>query len=298
MDMCRGSLLAQPWSDEDWLSPTERVEIADFIALLRENAGCFANSRFVIGDPWKGEPYGYCCPDVDRAFVSVNNCTWKDARIQLKLNPEWGLDGCGPWDIYRWYPDRAMLKAPSGGFGEETSITVRPFQVILLEIVPAGERPSLGFDFPVKPVPDSFETQPRELELSLSEPRGGVDLDPPAAERGEFNRREVRIRFSIPPHDYRGFVVVSALLSKGSISPMIGNLGANFDAVASIDRGDVDCCPVVHERSYPSCWQAWRLKIGPSPEERQLEMLVVALLPEGVEMSWEGHIIPRPGLQT
>jgi len=298
MDMCRGSLLAQPWSDEDWLSPTERVEIADFIALLRENTGCFANSRFVIGDPWKGEPYGYCCPDGDRAFVSVNNCTWKDARISLKLNPAWGLNGSGPWDIYRWYPCRSRLKGPSGAFGKETSITVRPFQVILLEIVPTGERPSLDFDFPVKPVPDNFETRPRELELGLSKPRGGLDLDPPAAEKGEFNRREVRIRCSIPPGNDSEFVVVSALLSKGPISPMISNLGGNFNAVASIDGGDVDCCPVVHEMSYPSCWQAWRLKIVPSSEERQLEMLVVALLPEGVEMNWEGHIIPGPELQT
>lgn len=35
MDICRGSLLAQIWTDTAWLSPPEHKQIADFIALLR-----------------------------------------------------------------------------------------------------------------------------------------------------------------------------------------------------------------------------------------------------------------------
>ena len=51
MDLCRGSMLAQPWSDTPWLSPPERKQMADFIALLKAQPGCFGNSRFVLGDP-------------------------------------------------------------------------------------------------------------------------------------------------------------------------------------------------------------------------------------------------------
>jgi hypothetical protein len=59
MDLCRGSLLAQPWSDTAWLSPPERQQMADFIALLRARPGCFGNPRFILGNPWKYGPYGY-----------------------------------------------------------------------------------------------------------------------------------------------------------------------------------------------------------------------------------------------
>lgn len=68
MDMCRGSMLAQPWSDASWLSPDERKQMAEFIALLKGQPGCFRNSRFVLGNPWKGEPYGYVCSNGKRAF--------------------------------------------------------------------------------------------------------------------------------------------------------------------------------------------------------------------------------------
>jgi hypothetical protein len=34
MDICRGHALAQPWSDPDWLTPPERQQMGEFIALL------------------------------------------------------------------------------------------------------------------------------------------------------------------------------------------------------------------------------------------------------------------------
>ncbi len=51
MDICRGSLLAQPWSDAAWLSPPERKQMAEFIALLKARPECFGNPRFILGDP-------------------------------------------------------------------------------------------------------------------------------------------------------------------------------------------------------------------------------------------------------
>ena len=42
MDLCRGSMLAQPWSDTPWLSPPERRQMAEFIALLKAQPGVSA----------------------------------------------------------------------------------------------------------------------------------------------------------------------------------------------------------------------------------------------------------------
>ena len=166
MDICRGSLLAQVWTDTAWLSPPERRQIADFIALLKANPACFANSRFILGNPWNPEPYGYCCTDGTRAFLAINNCSWKDSSIPLRLGPAWGLPDRKAWDIYRWYPDPARLKPAAGQrFGEEAAICLRPFQVVLLEVVPEGTGPSLARSFTEMPIPTRFNEQTRTLEL-------------------------------------------------------------------------------------------------------------------------------------
>ena len=178
MDICRGSLLAQIWSDTAWLSPPERKQMADFIALLKERPGCFANPCFILGDPWKDQPYGYCCSDGHRAFLALNNCAWNDTSLSLKLNSEWGLPDDQLWDLYRWYPSPARLVGDSPSFGPEVSIALRPFEVVLLEVVPRGELPSLNRQFESTPIPDGFTEPSRSIELSIEEP-----ADPAKEER-------------------------------------------------------------------------------------------------------------------
>ncbi|OHB85934.1 MAG: hypothetical protein A2V98_03705 [Planctomycetes bacterium RBG_16_64_12] len=171
MDICRGSLLAQIWSDTAWLSPPERKQMADFIALLRAQPACFANPRFILGNPWEDEPYGYCCTDGHRAFLAINNCAWKDSSLSLKLNSAWGLPDGGTWNLYRCYPDPAQLRGKADTFGEEASISLRPFEVVLLEAVPSGQSPSLDRPLEVKPIPTGFAEASRTLEIAVEQVR-------------------------------------------------------------------------------------------------------------------------------
>jgi hypothetical protein len=169
MDMARGSLLAQPWSDDAWLSPPERKQMAEFIALLRARPECFGKPRFILGDPWKDEPYGYCCTDGNRAFLAIYNCCWEDRVLALQLNAAWGLPNDRTWDLYRWYPERARLRGPSPAFGPVVSLALRPFEVVLLEAVPAGESPSLNSPFDEKPIPTHFAESSRALRIRADE---------------------------------------------------------------------------------------------------------------------------------
>ena len=171
MDICRGSLLAQPWSDTPWLSPPERQQMAEFIALLKAQPGCFGNSRFVLGDPHKDEPYGYCCTDGKRAFLALHNCCWKDSVLRLELNSAWGLPDGQAWDLYRWYPDPARLTGRQASFGNTASIALRPFEIVLLEVVPHGQAPTLDRRFESKPIPDSFAEPSRSLDVAVEEIR-------------------------------------------------------------------------------------------------------------------------------
>jgi hypothetical protein len=178
MDLSRGSLLAQPWSDFPWLSPPERKQMADFVALLRAQPGCFVNSRFILGNPWKDEPYGYCLTDGKRAFLALNNCTWKDAILPLELSGLWGMPDGRTWQLYRWYPDPARLRGDRDVFPAKARIALRPFEVVLLEVVPAGEAPSLGRSFATKPIPAGFSESSRTVPVSVEEQKDEPKAEP------------------------------------------------------------------------------------------------------------------------
>ena len=137
--------------------------MADFIGLLKANEDCFSNPRFIIGNPWNNEPYGYCCSNGRRAFVSLNNCTWHDRKLVLQLGPDWGLPTGISWDIYRWHPEPAKLQDPGTGFTGNVEIALRPFQVLLLEMVPHGSGPSLGKEFRAEIPRSSFVEPSRDL---------------------------------------------------------------------------------------------------------------------------------------
>jgi hypothetical protein len=170
MDICRGNMLAQPWSDLEWLTPEERRQMGEFLALLKARPECFGNSRLIIGDPWKDEAYGYCCTDGKRAFLAINNFGWEDRAIVLRLSPAWGLPAGRRWDLYRWHPDPAQLTGLGGGFADGARLALRPFEVTLLEVVPHGDAPTLRCDLPRKPMPTRFTERSRPVAISTMPP--------------------------------------------------------------------------------------------------------------------------------
>jgi hypothetical protein len=165
MDLCRGHLLAQLWSDTPVLTPPERAQAAEFIALLKARPECFAKSRFILGNPWKNEPYGYCCSDGRRAFIAVNNGVWSDSSIELKLGPAWGLPEGKRWDLYRCYPNPAQLRESAEGFASSAKLALRAMEIVLLEAVPHGETPTLARKFGVQAMPVEFAEASRTLKL-------------------------------------------------------------------------------------------------------------------------------------
>ncbi|MHB0961236.1 MAG: alpha-amylase family protein [Pirellulaceae bacterium] len=169
MDMCRGSMLIQLWADRDWLSPSEWEQLADFIALIRQRPECFSRPRWILGSPSKDEPYGYSCSDGERAFLAIHNATWQDNVLPLTLGSPFGLPDRGRWDLYRWYPNPARLTGDSDTFGEQASIALRPFEVVLLEVVPAGDAPSLGKELETQPIPVAFSEASRTLDVEVGQ---------------------------------------------------------------------------------------------------------------------------------
>ena len=168
MDLCRGSMLAQPWSDTPWLSPPERQQMSELIALLKARPQCFGKPRSILGNPERNEPYGYCCTDGRRAFLAISNCGWKDALLDLELNSAWGLPDGRQWDLYRWYPDPARLEHGSTPCGGKVPMALRPFEVVLIEVVPHGQSPSMSRHFSVQSMPLGFREPSRALDITVT----------------------------------------------------------------------------------------------------------------------------------
>jgi len=174
MDLCRGNLLAQIWADNDWLSPPEWTQLADFLALLKARPECFGNPRFILGDPRKDEPYGYCCTDGRRAFLAIHNGVWRDSTLTLELSSAWGLPDGKRWDVYRWWPDPAKL---GGAHRSGATIALRPFEIVLLEVVPEGEPPTLSRNFEPQAIPTRFAEDSRELSITVAKPGESAESD-------------------------------------------------------------------------------------------------------------------------
>ncbi len=279
MDLCRGSLLAQPWSDAPWLTPPERKQMAEFIALLKARPDCFRNPRFVVGDPRRDEPYGYCCSDGTRAFVALHNCSWSDNAITLRLNPSWGLPSGRTWNIYRWYPDPAKLRGDEETFRETAVIGLRPFDVVLFEVVPSGQTPSLDRAFETRPMPVSFSVASRSVEVDVRYLRE----EPP----------RLVVRGRVPASPTGGMVVVTAEMSKDDEPAEHRNIGQLLTAEGSLGDKPAAWQPVLGKKTYPSCWQAWRLPLGPLTQSRPFALTVVQRVAEDVNLECRGHFVAR-----
>lgn len=277
MDMCRGSLLAQPWTDTSWLSPPQREQMADFIALLKERADCFRDPRFIVGNPWKNEPYGYACSNGKRAFIALNNCTWKDVSLTLELNSSWGLPSDLAYDLYRWYPHPAQLMREGPGSSHHATFALRPFEVILLEAVPAGEAPSLNRRFTPQPNPGAFREPSREIAFEASGTSSGLAI------KGE-----------LPSWGTGGTLEIEVRMEKDSLAFMSGDIGKNLTLHGRLGGKDVECHPVLGKSlAGAACWQAWRVPVEASPEPRSFEFILSNSFEKDVVLAFAAHFLPK-----
>lgn len=286
MDLCRGSLLAQIWADHDWLSPPEWAQLAGFNAVLKARPECFDNPRFILGDPRKDEPYGYCCTDGRRAFLAVNNCTWSDSRLPLKLNSAWGLPDDRTWDLYRWYPEPARLSGAAGAVDKEISLCLRPFEVVLLEVVPAGEAPSLNRRFELGPVPDKFIEPTRPIELTVEPVR------PESGRASSSEEKTVVVRGQLPATNSGGMIILTAEMKTGSEPLPLKNVGTLFSCEGKLAGENVQVQPVLGTATYPSSWQAWRTAATPSAVPRDFQLTIGSTAPANARFAFKAYFIP------
>ncbi|MDK3157858.1 hypothetical protein QPK87_14935 [Kamptonema cortianum] len=301
MDMCRGSLLAQPWGDHGALTTDERRQMGEFIRLLRAHPGVFSRPRFILGNPWKHEPYGYCCTDGRRAFVAIHNATWDSVNVPLELDESWGLPPDKEWDLCRWYPRPAQIARNLRG-GSAKRIQLRPFEAVLIEVIPAGDIPSLGRSFKLSSDtgenPEGMAQESLRLKTSAAPASKAATLPRESDEdvkNGSVTgvKKAFRITVRIPARKESGLLVLSADRFKKDGSVFQTHYPAREMSLdLRIDGQSVEVEPVLGRFVYPTSWQAWRCKLPPASKSLSVEAIVTVFDPGGVEMRFNARIIP------
>lgn len=289
MDISRGHLLAQIWTDPGWLSPPERSEMADFIHLLKGAGHSFRNCRFVFGNPWKDEAYGYLCSDGQRAFVAINNGTWNDNIFRLEFNSNWGLPAGKTWDVYRWYPEPAHLEATNHKpFRQTVSLALRPFTVALLEIVPTGQEPTLKRSFFQQEIPQKLAGASHDVPLLVSDQ--GITS-------GEQPTRNFLLRGEAPPAAHGGLLTVTVELRDVDQPHWIKEQGKTFSIEGKLNNAAITPEAALSE-GYPSPWQSWRIELPAVSAPQALELSLKSTVPKGIALIFRAHFIPNDPAPT
>ena len=137
---------------------------------------------------------------------------------------------------------------------------MRPFEVVLLEAVPKGEKPALDCPFADQPLPGAFSEASRRVEVSVL-----------PSQRPTANHPAIfRVRGKIPPTAAGGVLVVAVELRQGGHAWAPRNTGSFLTAEASVAGSSIPIQPVLGNLTYEVPWQAWRIPVSPASEPATL----------------------------
>jgi len=291
MDLCRGNLLFQPWMGEDALTDAEMHDMAHFMRLLRLRPECFRHSRTILGDPWKNEPYAQVCSDGRRAFVAVNNFSWSDLRFAFDDPAALGFEPGA--SLFCHYPDPAMLTG--------SEVWLRPFDVALYELVPAGEAPTDAREFAEAPEQPAFAEPSVEIPAgvvpaAVDIPDAPVPEGTPAASASDAAKQDPWRGFAVSvaaPSSRRGGTCVVCAVATGADGKAVPTrfMGSFFKAELTADGQAVPVTPILADQCYHSTWQGWRFAVPASPSAAILT--VTCRLPAEVNIGFKSYFIPE-----
>jgi hypothetical protein len=142
MDLARGNLLVPNlWGDIYLLEPDDLGFLARVRGWAQEYEDLLLRPRATIGDPMKGEAYGYAYFDGDRGLVFLNNPCFISAQLEVPLPA--GLAEAGP----AGFAVRVLFPEPAASFkvdgeapraGHPLAVWVRPFEALMMEVRPAA----------------------------------------------------------------------------------------------------------------------------------------------------------------
>ena len=152
---------------------------------------------------------------------------------------------------------------------------MRPYEVDLLEVVPAGAKPSLGRSFSIEAAQTAFSESTRELRVAVhaqpaqAEQAGNHNLgrfrlsatsDISPAMPLRYQPGTITITGNLPPTKTGGLLILQGGIQDDAPRALVGGKSVRLTPVWA---------PI---SNWPSPWQAWRAEIGPSNTSRPTEI--------------------------
>ena len=289
MDTARGSLFNQPWGTLSLFEAEDVDFYAEWYDFMRENWRLYLNTRPVIGNPAKGEVYGYAGGLGDHAIVSVNNPTFEPAEVCIRLDEEIALRPTNVGFVVRQrHREHGIIDPPSGSrfaYGDEIALSVRPFEVVVLEI---GENLDV-VGWPTRLAPQIVQT--RHIEHHAEQvSAGAVSLEtpppPPYTQVAGHVEKAISGRLRLPEIDSPSTLAIITRQSRDGIHWYHKEIHRIIKLRAWVGDQELDCETVPEHwvASGPgSPWLVFKLPIQPDHGGHTVRFEVLALLPEDVE---------------
>jgi len=312
MDLCRGSLLAQLWGHPDMLSDDEWRDAARLIGLMQTNPQCFSHPRLVLGNPWTDTLYGYGCSDGDRAFIALNNCSWTEQIAEVELNERWGLPDAGPWKLYRWWPAPSQLTNSPGEprFTSGVRYPLRPFDIVLLEVVRPDAQASCTAAIPSLPLPLPASEPAQAIPLQVQQ----LNVEPDAAFHQEYHalvqadgdydlapdtpltpamRPIAQLDATLPLMAQSGTLAIIVRMFCGPYAARLGIDASNLLSASALLDGDTLHISPVAGRGEEVSWQVYHAHLPPASVPRSLSVTITSAVdPACVRFQFDGVLIP------
>jgi hypothetical protein len=131
--MCELYLTPSLLSDKDWNS------IASTIKWAKENQSVFENTKMILGNPLKREPYGYIHETAKKGILLLRNPDVYEKIVKIKpADYDGDLDPLKKYYVKIIFPYNMILPKPVTP-GQQFSITLGGYEVLAADIIPETE---------------------------------------------------------------------------------------------------------------------------------------------------------------
>jgi hypothetical protein len=133
----RGVMMWELYISPDVLSAGEWNAIASSVKWAKSNRGVLKKTRMVLGDPRKGEAYGYLHMTREKGILLVRNPGPAERTVRVNLTPDLGdFDASTDYYVKVIYPYNRILSDPVR-LGGVLSLGLGGYEVLTAELVPA-----------------------------------------------------------------------------------------------------------------------------------------------------------------
>ena len=135
----RGVTMWELYVSPDLLSAGEWNAIASSIKWAKANGGVLKNTRMILGDPLKGEVYGYVHLTNSKGIILLRNPSVASRSVKIKLTPDLGdIDPNIRYYVKMIYPYNFIFPRPVKMDGE-LSMNLDGYEVLTAELIPEND---------------------------------------------------------------------------------------------------------------------------------------------------------------